>query len=100
MPGIWLVANGAVAVAAKEMLMDDATKAIDINIMDTTTILLLFHSAHVLRMKKLWEQMPNIMLKPEEMLTHVRHLPGLLYGTRHVYRFVVRSRNGIYRVRI
>jgi hypothetical protein len=80
--------------------MDAPTKVRKVTSMTASKNLLLFQSAHVLRMKKDSEQIADNMPKAEQILSNTRHSPGVSSGIRVRYRFVARRINGTYRVTI
>jgi hypothetical protein len=98
MPGITLVAYGAGTVVVKAMLKDATRKAKKVDAMAASKILLLSQSAYVLRMKKHSEKTTDTIPIPESILANTRHLLGLSFGVKFIYRFVVRRINGRYRV--
>jgi energy-converting hydrogenase Eha subunit C len=98
--GIALVVHGAVAVVAKAKLMDDTTTAMKVAAIVTSTNLLLFQSAYVLRTKKHSEQETDIRLKHEQILFNNWHLPEFSFGMKFMYKCPARRRKGTYRVMI
>lgn len=73
MPGIALVAYGAETVVAKEMPIDTIRFMKKVDSMTASTILLLFQSAYVLRMKIHSENMADTAVRPVTILFNARH---------------------------
>jgi hypothetical protein len=100
MPGIALVVHGAVAVVPKANPTDATTTARKVAAMVTSTILLWFQSAYVLRTKKHSEQETDIMLKHEQILFNNWHLSEFSFGMKFIYKCPAKRRKGTYRAMI
>lgn len=99
-PGIALVAYAEGTVPAKVTPMDATEIVKKVDSMAASTILLLFQSTYVLRMKKHSESMADTISRPVAILPDTLHLLRFSFEIKLAYRFEMKRIKRRYRVTI
>lgn len=102
MPRIMLVVTvtSEVALETSERLMEDTMIAKKAESMATSTILSLFQSAYVWRIKKPSEETSDITAKNAKISLNIWHSSGFSFGVKARHRSKIMRTNGTYRTMI